>query len=192
MRIIFLDIDGVIVPVSAWWGMNSLELDGLRQRADCRTMTAILDRVDRQAVGRLQDLAQAAEACFVLHSSWRHSFREGFIRMFLEQAGLMDRFHPDWRCGPQLYKWTDIAGWLDGSDELVGPQDYIIIDDHALFETAFGPIRNLSKPQKAMKARQIRPDGKIGFSENDLAQALALFGLSMIERKQPEPISNDF
>ena len=113
MRIIFCDIDGVLLPagVKAWPENRPLQAKPVAERIAHW-------RFERGPVGLLLDLAERTGARIVLHSDWRRSWPHPLaeLRSKLEAEGLRaDIWHEDWAApvSAGAKKWDDLAAWLD-------------------------------------------------------------------------------
>lgn len=128
MKIIFLDIDGVLCTHRAHYGQYFYAPNG------------IMHALDREAVGMLNMLASGMGSDdqavrFVLISTWRlnrHPVGRGgqhAIESHLRQYGFNGGLHPDWRTdelGDEKARGTEVARWLSQHPDI---KDYVIIDD---------------------------------------------------------------
>lgn len=117
--ILFLDIDGVLLP---------------RRMYDAPGQTRpLVTKFDPGVVGMLNRLGEDVGARFVIHSSWLQSTLHGkaSVKDHMIDEGLKaEYFHEDHSC---LYRfsgtrWTAIRDWLGDHPE-VGPLDYWILED---------------------------------------------------------------
>ena len=127
MKIVFLDIDGVLNSVD-WY---------IRRKAMEEQLGAMPRRhreIDPAAVERLNRLLEATGAEVVISSTWRrlHSLRE--IEEYLRACG----YH-----GPRLLDDTpvlctlrglEIQDWLDHARDDITPDDIVILDDDSDME----------------------------------------------------------
>lgn len=119
MRILFLDIDGVLLPQRMYLAANQTK--------------PIVTVFDPGIVGMLNTLAQDYGWRFVIHSSWlRTSFhgKPSVYEHMIEQGLKREFFHDTHSC---LYaftgtRWLAIADWLDDHEV----EDYFILDDESL------------------------------------------------------------
>ncbi len=170
-RIIFLDIDGVVLPVGA---CNDTEIEAII-RDPHRHLDLLATRISAPAVKHLRTLATEIDAKFVLISTWRGIFPTEFIRAFLERVGLFDFFHEDWEAPmrgmpPRPNKGRDIGEWL--GDHRIAQRDCIVIDDDDLALREYYGFRVL---------KQIRPISKVGFTRDELARATKMAALQPSE-----------
>lgn len=107
MRIIFLDIDGVILSGRALWAS--------------RDHTYLPPR----AIALLNEAVRRTGADVVVSSTWR---RDENCRDRLRAAGFEHEFHEDWRTLPLGggFRGHQIAKWLD---EHPAVERYVILDD---------------------------------------------------------------
>ena len=160
-RIIFLDIDGVVLPVGA---CNDSEIETII-REPFQHLDTLATRASAGAIECLRKLATENGAKFVLISTWRGIFPSDFVQSFLDRVGLFDLFHEDWEAPmrgmpPRPNKGRDIGEWI--GDHRVAQRDCIVIDDDDLALREYYGFRVL---------KQVRPISKIGFSRDELARA---------------------
>lgn len=154
MRVAFLDIDGVLLPRSAWARPeNRAAKELIRSGSQPSTVLAGV-RLDAGAVGLAIRLCRNAGARVVVHSSWRYLVGEDAMRAVLLLNGMPeDVFHPDPCAVTSPFsqdKFRDVHEWLhDHCDERV---DYVVIDDDAM--------------RDGMQ-RAVAPDPSAGFAESD-------------------------
>lgn len=156
MKIIFLDIDGVICTLRSHFAQRQP-----------RSPFGMMLGLDREAVGLLNfvGLGRVDDPVrFVLCSSWRRHYPRAFIESELRNAGFTGEFHQDWATAialmaetSDLAKGVEVADWLERhADEVKG---YIIIDDRGSFSPVQEPFR-------------IRPNYADGFSWANFRQAM--------------------
>lgn len=113
MKIIFLDIDGVLNSEKYYRSVD-------RKRKNW-------NRFDPKVVGFIKRLVEEFSAKIVISSTWRF----GAVKMLndeLTKSGLKKYLHKDWKT-PQVYpshRGTEIKMWLDNHSEVV---NYLILDD---------------------------------------------------------------
>lgn len=156
MKIVFLDIDGVILPVGA---LKEVDVPDLF-KDPFPHLDLMASRVSQEAVAKVRELCEETGAKLVLISSWRRFFPREFNRAFLKKIGLMDLFHKDWSAGLKFSseKMHDVGFWLD-DHKRVG-DNYIVIDD--------------DMRAYAIEDKIVRPVSNVGFTGKDKALALAL------------------
>jgi hypothetical protein len=126
MKLIFLDIDGV--------------LNSDRFFAEAQPARWGIGHIDPGAVGRVEELARRTGAHIVISSAWRHAYPVADLRVILRVAGLEARIvgaTPDLDDGGPdgLVRAAEITAWLEGHAlraehgfaELV--ERYVILDD---------------------------------------------------------------
>lgn len=134
MKVIFLDMDGVICVPRANVGV-----------------TGIMERLDRQGVDLLNQLAaDDPETVYVLSSTWRRHFDQTEMERRLGEYGWTGRFHEDWSTIREttpfpgskfgllrsLPRGVEVAEWLARHPEIT---EYVIIDDDPSIEPAQRP-----------------------------------------------------
>ncbi len=115
MKIIFLDIDGV---------MNSK-----RYFRSIDMKKNNWDRFDPISVNLIKQLVEEFEAKIVISSSWRFGAKDLLFNE-LTKSGLLKYLHKDWKT-PYMYGYKrgdEIMNWLENHK---GIKKYIIIDDEA-------------------------------------------------------------
>lgn len=161
MRVIFLDIDGVL---------NSIKLQVAYRALNPGKPISMLcsDLMDQYCLGLVAQLCRETEARIVISSSWRvlHSLKE--IIGIMKQNGWSDV--EDYVIGvtPQLRenRGHEIQAWLD-SCETVG--DYVILDDDAdMLDSQMGNF--------------VLVDGYEGLSFANFAKAARILGDDSYER----------
>lgn len=131
MKVIFLDIDGVLCTHRAHYARGRQAPNGL------------MHVLDREAVGLLNILCCAGlphtEVRVVLISTWRlpqHPLSRGELKPIedhLRSHGFVGKFHSDWKAphlGGEDLRGHEVAAWLA---EHAGVDDFLIIDDRATF-----------------------------------------------------------
>lgn len=113
MKVIFLDIDGVLNSEQYYRTVNRKEKE--------------LDRFDPKVVALLIDLVGEFSAKLVISSTWRFGALS-LLRHEVKKSGLNKYLHNDWRT-PQTYpphRGKEIKLWLDKHQ---GVENYLILDD---------------------------------------------------------------
>lgn len=164
-RVIFLDIDGVLLAGRAWLLPENRKLyDTTRGLARCEAnleagRAAVFDVA---AVALVDRVCAVTDARLVISSNWRYTVGPGPTRNRLEAHGIgADRFHHDWACpctvqgAPQ--KSADIRRWLDGHP---GVEDWLVLDDQ----------------QDVVPGRTLAIDPVDGLGVRDAAAAVRWFG----------------
>lgn len=164
LGVVFLDIDGVLLPTKA--------LTGDEVMSTLRDPDAALDmlvaRSSKLAVGTLKAWCDNNRVRCVLISSWRRTFALPFIQHYMRGLGLYPTyFHVDWdaplRSFRNSHKCEDMWEWL--SDH-ANTKLYTVIDDHDLNPEAFHH-----------SCRQVQvQDPTMGLTPSDL-DGVTIFGL---------------
>jgi len=153
MRVIFLDVDGVLNSNQSGFGMN---------------------KVDPQMVARLEKLVQATGAKIVISSSWRSIFSLNQIKGLLRQMGAPTASHAvidrtpvgEGNRGQEIQEWLE----LDPERAKVNPahegvQAYVILDD-----------TNEMTPQQQPNMVQTNP--QFGLTDADVAEAISILRMA--------------
>lgn len=115
MRIIFLDMDGVLCTMRAHIAQNGFGL---------------MEKLDREAIGLL-NRAASDDVRYVLSSTWRKFHDQPWMEHHLQSFGWTGQFHDDWKTGDiNGPRGLEIAEWLGRHPEI---EDYAIIDDDSDF-----------------------------------------------------------
>ena len=133
MNIVFLDIDGPMIPARALFMQEQTE--------------GYPTRFDPCAVGLLNELCKRADAKIVIHSHWRKSFWHlenvpDIKKHLIEQGISEEHFHDVHLCPRKLTsdRWHDINMWVDDCDEDI--DGFVILEDEEPHEH-FRHIHNL-------------------------------------------------
>ncbi len=113
MKIVFLDIDGVLNSEVYYKSVNTKVKDW--------------DRFKPEAVRLLKQLLDETNAKIVIISSWRFGAKELLIKE-LTKSGLKRYLHKNWKT-PMLYggeRGKEIRLWIDNNS---GIENYVIFDD---------------------------------------------------------------
>ena len=114
MKIIFLDIDGV--------------LNSERYYKSVDRSIKNWNRFDPEVVDLIKNLVEEFSAKIVISSTWRFGAIEQ-LRDELKKSGLIKYLHKDWRT-PEIYppyRGEEIKSWLDAH---AADTEYVIIDDN--------------------------------------------------------------
>ena len=170
-KVIFLDIDGVLLSVRYWKSQHNKAL--YPQRVEDRIKDL---QLDPGSIGLIVDLCDLADARLVLSSTWRkvwpHSRKE-LIERLIDQGLRRDIWHPDWML-PVLQncnKWQEMAHWTRGATDVTA----LIIDD----EVPADP-----PPLDVKDAVILEVDKYEGFGSRNYFDALDYFG---VEDKSVKP-----
>ena len=124
MKVIFLDIDGVLNS----WAWTDKEGE--------RESFPGWNKVDPEACARLNRIVEATGAKVVISSTWRKALRLSEIRGVLAKCGAkVDVIGAT----PVLWKprGLEIQSWLDGPDDV---EAFVILDDDADMEHLVGKL----------------------------------------------------
>ena len=159
MRIVFLDIDGVLLSRAAWdLPANTKLLLENERRAMSTSEFSSLTTFDPVAVMLVNRLCRRTGARLVLCTTWRYSYGAAETRAKLVEQGIEEGlFHESWSCPEQtpIDKSLDIMRWLEDACSV---QDFVALDDEAL------------------SLNQVRVDGIAGFGAHDYRLACMRLG----------------
>lgn len=144
MKIIFLDIDGVL-NTPATWGKRPLSQG---------------DAIEAELVQRVSDLAEGTDALVVISSTWRMMLDLGTLKVLLNRKGFVET----WRIidiTPHLgHRAKDIAAWLSTHRDVTA---YVALDD----DTAYDGLNSLGK-------HWVPIDPAVGLQNADCKKAMEL------------------
>lgn len=166
-RILFLDIDGVILPTRMWAAPGNIDL--LEIEPSVRAPQVIFDP---GAIGLLNRIAQRSGAKFVLHSNWRRTWpgERASLQDRLVCSGLaQENWHAFWAVPTceSKDKAQEISAWLLEHGQ--GVRQCLIVDD--------APITTVSAPG-SVEIAQLRPTKDEGMGMREYRAALKFFGIS--------------
>ncbi len=155
MKIVFLDIDGVL---------NNTKI--LKQRLDARS-TLRFGPFDPESVRCLNELVDRADAQIVLSSSWRNGPGPEYwaaLCQHLKGQGvgrpLVGRTPHSYECGSNGYRGREIQWWVEHN----GPVDaFVILDDDSDME----PYMD----------RFVKTDWNQGLRQHHIVDALKILGV---------------
>jgi hypothetical protein len=122
MRIIFLDMDGVLCT---WRSHTAQGIQGMPNH------DPFMDALDREAIGMLNKFNEKhPETYYVLSSTWRkhHTFEEMYVYMN-DEYGFNGDWHHDWKTDEDgLIRGDEIDRWLQAHPDT---NNYLILDDNS-------------------------------------------------------------
>lgn len=127
MKIIFLDIDGVL-------NHEAFYKERFEKRYEEGAIEYPYSEIDPRSVENLNNLIEETGAKVVISSTWRHSGLE-YCKNVLEFHGFKGEIidiTPSSRCG-MCKRGNEINKWIEDNATLVGPRhkftEYVILDD---------------------------------------------------------------
>lgn len=177
MNIIFLDIDGVLLPARARVLPENLRRIG----SFVDSVSKNLPRSERYpvdfdpvAVALVNRLCELSDAKIVVHSDWRRVSKRNWLHSHLIAQGILpDHLHEHWFAimeGLHSSKADDIGLWIAKHK----PDRFVIIDDDRLSHSPLEPLTG----------RLVKIDGIDGFLLRDFARCLDL-----LETEDPELVA---
>jgi hypothetical protein len=153
MRVVFLDIDGVLNSSKLW-------------ERPYNESESPLHMLDEENVARLAKICKTAEAHIVISSSWRLAYGLADIRGYLKAKGLTPEIEHSNVLDKTPYLATrrrsdEIEAWLKGT--LNRPESFVILDDD---ETA---------DVEGRLVKTVFSEG--GLLDEHVAKALEMFGV---------------
>lgn len=167
MKIIFLDMDGVLNS-NDWWERRT-------QHGDERDLFE--NNIDPQAVARLNCIIAATGAKVVISSTWRKYHDERAMQRMLNDCGfigeVIDRTVDLWanpelwpdprRFGREFERGHEIRHWLVENTMKLGVKSYVVLDD--------------SSDMATVEHRFVQTDHAIGLSQENVAEAIDLLSI---------------
>lgn len=179
MKIIFLDIDGVL---------NSVDWQPRRPKAKATTyeLAAWMRMIDPAAVARLQRVVDATGARVVVSSSWRTMLTLWEIQACLAEGGFrgellgvtpdLSQAHAGSPIVTAPARWVEIAHWLEqahyfGGDQggRRGVESYVILDDDDVLGC---DVPGYVEGGRLMT--HVRTDFRVGLTDADADRAVAI------------------
>lgn len=114
-RILFLDIDGVLLPGRAYMLPN-------------QTNNPYVTVFDPCAVSMLNRALAKQKRKIVVHSSWvKHWTKDEIFKHLVEQGVNQDSFHDDWYTDPHFHwRYDRVRDWMSRHKEVT---DWVVVDD---------------------------------------------------------------
>lgn len=135
MRVIFLDIDGPVIPPKTLMAQRAIDkLQSKLYGAAAQFADAAKDvtwMCDPTNVILITLLAEETNAKIVISSTWRGHGYEGFVEDFKSFGFDPDLLHQDWRTTDKILtcREDEVQAWLDRHPET---EAWVTIDDEAL------------------------------------------------------------
>ncbi len=184
MRVIFLDIDGVMISGISRDERLRKQLASVREG----TCDWPRDHFDPTAIAFVNLLVEDAKARIVLHSDWRRHYTRQTLHDYMQSQGLrVETLHDDWWIEAPFAqrKQEAILGWLDVHP---GVSAWCVLDDDPVFtpskDIADAAIR---RRLRDCRKRQVRVDTEGGISAVDCRRALQLLGVAEPVGGSPRP-----
>ena len=154
MRVIFLDMDGVLCTYRAHEAQGIQKMPGHH---------GFMDALDREGVDLLNKITKLyPDTVYVLSSTWRNFHSKEEMEEWLRRYGWTGRCHDDWRTvrlnGP---RGLEIEEWLNR--HLTEWETYVILDDNS----------DMLENQKANFVQTDEWDGILTKHFNRIKQVLA-------------------
>ena len=161
-RVIFLDIDGVLLTFGNWVIPHNYELVSTPVEARMDQL-----QLDPRSIALIVKLCDLADASLVLASGWRKTWphdHEALLDRLVEQGLRRELWHQNWMLPvlPGFNKWQELAKWTEGASNLVA----LIIDD----EVPANP-----QPLHAKKVEILQTSTREGFGFYNYVDALKFF-----------------
>lgn len=151
-KILFIDLDDVFV-------LDKAKYLGLPEHEHYRNWP-YMHHHDPFAAEFISNLfVKNTDLYGVLHSTWRQTASEWWIKKHFEVQNTFVRWHQDWMTDPDLARYQSITKWLEEHDHIKRDQ-WAIIDDE--------------KPPETMKSRTVRIDPNHGFGNKEVTRLIQL------------------
>ena len=147
--LLYLDIDGVMVPASSWRKLEILE-DGFPEFSS-------------RATAALNKIITATNADIVLTTSHKHSFTlEGWIEIFKTRSVIVNNVSRLPQNINNLSRKQELLEWFNPENSL---EKFIIIDDD----------KSLNGLPENLKNRLIQTSGSVGLTDYLADEALGIY-----------------
>lgn len=124
MRVIFLDIDGVLNSIRYYeTELGKAHIEAL----EYPSLEWWASGIDPAAVTRLNQLIAQTGAKVVISSTWRYGAPEGWLQKVLEARGFEGEVIGATPHFPELSRKYEISAWLNEHK----PEAYVVLDDDA-------------------------------------------------------------
>lgn len=160
MRVIFLDIDGVLNS-QRYFESGAIDPSGLSWGKS---------QIDPEAVSRLNTLVAETGAKIVISSSWRHMWSLGEMKKMLGERGF-EHVDDIIDITPTLdgVRGDEILDWLENQEEgsRIGGEsvgDFVIIDDDSDF------------PHPGQSEKLVQTNHEVGLTDLDVRRAISVLG----------------
>lgn len=158
MKVIFLDIDGVLNSHKFFKERNE-EAEGVRPFNGDRIEYKLAD-IDLKAVALLNDLFEKTGAKVVISSVWRLSLSVDQLKTIFKRVGFKGEII-DKTVQLRSIRGLEIAQWMETNP---GVESFVILDD----DSDMGDLMN----------RLVKTTFDDGLTENEVVKAVALLNLS--------------
>lgn len=124
MKVIFLDIDGVLNSEQFWENRTqSFRYTAALNEGKTKDQVRVIANIDPQAVALLNQLVKQTDAEIVVSSTWRSDWN---IQYLLRYAGVEKYMYGITPFSKDRHRGTEIKEWLDDHPEVT---NYVILDD---------------------------------------------------------------
>lgn len=155
MKVIFLDIDGVLNTDQTYW----------RER-----MKATFngdDVIEPTLVAKVNQIVAATDAVIVISSTWREFRTLDELRDILAKFGLVDAHRRIIGQTPVFYdrpRQDEIRSWLRGKKRKRHVQAFVVLDDDTAQDLRWEKVQ----------AHFIRVNPRTGLTDNDVVEAIVI------------------
>jgi hypothetical protein len=174
-NIVFLDIDGVMLPGRAILLPGNPKAISARLAKNFEESNPTFDPI---AVQMINNLITLADAKIVLNTTWAFGVPPAptHIKNALIANGVLESFAEDWATYRRLTgsKLTSIGDWID--DNGLENDSYLALDDD-IYPSSFEESVNYWSSDKTFKAELIQPSYDDGLTWKHYKQALKFFGV---------------
>lgn len=126
MRIIFLDIDGVLNHEAFYRERTKKRVQDIKAYE--------LQNIDPVCIGHLNQLCQDAGAKVVISSSWRSKGDATYFQQLFSKLGFTGEVVGKTPHSQHRFRGLEILDWMKANEDLLGQhysdyEDYVILDD---------------------------------------------------------------
>lgn len=130
MKVIFLDIDGVLVTRQSEKAAGEKRRDYFRQYGeDIPAPDRYALQADKACVAALNEITDTTDACIVVSSQWRRGLMVAELRNILGAMGVTGKVRDKTRDGDTAERGIQIKAWLEGPGKARGVESYVVLDD---------------------------------------------------------------
>lgn len=168
--IIFIDIDGPLMPGKQWFVGQNRSLQKEFSDSLPKTLPDIVERgvlFDQAAVQMFNLWIKYSNAKIVLSTYWSNRLSKEILLQLFDYNGLYFTLHDDW-CTPKRFstkhRGNEIAGWLSQNDH----DKFLIVDDDKSI-----------KDRKELDGNSVMVNFDSGLTSKDFTKGCTILGIDI-------------